>query len=271
MQSEVMNSYTKNGVIYLKYKIFDKFDFINHAVSTRHGGVSTKEHLQTLNLGSHTADTKENILENYRRFCDAAGFDINKLVLSKQTHSANVRYVTEADHGKGVLRERDYTDVDALITDIPETPLVIHTADCVPVAFADTKNKAIGNAHCGWRGTYENLASKTLEAMQERFGTRAQDVVCTIGPAICDKCYEVSEDLYHKFMDRFGFEDAIYQKDGKFYLNLMLINKHILESCGVERIVVSDLCTCCDTVNFFSHRGLGPERGIIASVICINK
>ena len=81
MQSEVMNSYTKNGVIYLKYKIFDEFDFINHAVSTRHGGVSTKEHLQTLNLGSHTADTKENILENYRRFCDAAGFDINKLVL----------------------------------------------------------------------------------------------------------------------------------------------------------------------------------------------
>ena len=44
------------------------------------------------------------------------GFDWKKVVLSHQTHTTNVRLVTEKDAGKGTVRERDYTDVDGLIT-----------------------------------------------------------------------------------------------------------------------------------------------------------
>lgn len=269
MKSDVMNTYTKDGVTYLRYKIFDEFDFVNHAVSTRHGGVSQKEHLKSLNLGFKTADDPENVVENYRRFCDAANFDIQRLVFAKQTHSANVRLVTEDDIGKGIFRDRDYTDVDAQITDTPGIGLVIHTADCVPIAYVDPVHRAIGNAHCGWRGTYDNLAKRTLEAMNKHFGTRPEDVVCSVGPAICRDCYEVSEDLYIKFKKKFGFEDAVFEKNSRHYLDLMLINKHILENSGVKRIAVSDLCTCCNTVDFYSHRGLGPERGLISSVIAM--
>lgn len=269
MKSDVMNTYTKDGVTYLRYKIFDEFDFVNHAVSTRHGGVSQKEHLKSLNLGFKTADDPENVVENYRRFCDAANFDIQRLVFAKQTHSANVRLVTEDDIGKGIFRDRDYTDVDAHITDTPGIGLVIHTADCVPIAYVDPVHRAIGNAHCGWRGTYDNLAKRTLEAMNKHFGTRPEDVVCSIGPAICRDCYEVSEDLYIKFKKKFGFEDAVFEKNSRHYLDLMLINKHILENSGVKRIAISDLCTCCNTVDFYSHRGLGPERGLISSIIAM--
>lgn len=271
MKSKVMNIVKKDGVVFLKYKLFDKVDFINHAVSTRHGGVSVKPELKSLNLGFKTDDDPENVVENYRRFCSAAKFDINTLVFAKQTHSANVRLVTNDDKGKGIFRERDYTDVDALITDTPGLSLVIHTADCVPIAYADPVHKAIGNAHCGWRGTFNCLAEKTLLEMKAHFNTRPEDVICTIGPCICASCYEVSEDLYTEFKNKFGFGNAIVSRNNKYYLDLALINKSILIGLGVkeENIAVSDICTCCNKSDMFSHRGLGVNRGLISSVITI--
>lgn len=271
MKSQTMHIIQKNGVTFLKHKIFDNVSFINHAVSTRHGGVSEEPELKTLNLGFKTDDKKENVTENYRRFCAAADFDINSLVFAKQTHSDNVRFADKSDCGKGIFRERDYTDVDASITNIPNVSLVIHTADCVPVAFADPVNKAVGNAHCGWRGTFKELATKTLDEMHKKFGTNPKDVICAIGPCICTDCYEVSEDLYQQFKNKFDFDDAIICRAEKFYLNLALINKLILKKAGVkeDNIAISDLCTCCEKENLYSHRGLGPKRGLISSVISI--
>lgn len=271
MNSSVMDIHTHGDVTYLKFKILNNIDFVNHAVSTRHGGVSQGPELGSLNLGFTASDTKENVTENYIRFCKAAGFDVNNLVFSKQTHSDNVLHVTSADRGKGIFRERGYTDVDALITNEAGVALVIHGADCVPIVFLDTVNMAIGSAHCGWRGTYKLLAKKTLDEMNNKFGTRPENVICTIGPAICGSCYEVSEDLYLKFKDRFGFKEFIYSKGGKFYLDLMNINKQILINMGVEHIAVSDLCTCCSKNDLYSHRGLGPKRGLMSSVIEIKR
>lgn len=267
MKSEVMNLTVKNGTAFLKYKIYDNIDFVNHAVSTRHGGISQGHAIGGMNLGFNATDTKENVTENYKRFCSATGFDTHNLVFGVQTHSANVRYVTEEDRGKGIYREKDYNDVDAIITDKKNVALVIHTADCVPITYVDTVNKAIGNAHCGWRGTYENLAKITLDAMTQKFGTNPKDVICTIGPAICFECYEVSEELYNNFKERFGFIDAMTEKNGSFFLDLMNINRHILENAGVTRIAVSDLCTRCNSDNLYSHRGLGPGRGLMSSII----
>lgn len=273
MKSEVMRIIQKDGVTFMRFKLFDNIEFINHAVSTRHGGVSQKDCLQTLNLGFKTDDDRENVIENYRRFCRAAGFDPADLVFAKQTHSANVRLAGFKDRGKGIFLERDYTDVDASVTNEPGVALVIHTADCVPIAFADPVNRAIGNAHCGWRGTFKELAKKTLCEMESRFCTDPKDILCTIGPCICQSCYEVSEDLYCKFIDKFRFDDAILKKNGRYFLDLALINKHILTEAGVrpENIAVSDVCTCCLKEDLFSHRGLGEKRGLLSSVIVIKK
>ncbi len=256
-------------VPYLSFKIFDGVPFVKNAVSTRHGGVSQGDTYSSLNLGTGTEDDRECIIENYRRFCAAAGFDIGRLVLAKQTHSANVRVAEESDAGKGVVRMRDYDNVDALITDVPRLPLVIHTADCVPVALVDTKNRAIGNAHCGWRGTYASLAMVMLEAMGSEYGTKPESVVAAIGPCICEKCYEVSRDLYDDFASKFGYDDCIREHGGRYYLNLPMINRRILIDCGVreDSIAVSDICTCCNREDMFSHRGLGPKRGIIGSFL----
>ena len=75
------------------------------------------------------------------------------MVVSHQTHTVNLRRVTLEDAGKGVVRERDYRDIDGLITDVPGLTLVTFYADCVPLYFADPVHKAVGLSHSGWRGT----------------------------------------------------------------------------------------------------------------------
>ncbi len=270
MYSENMHIFTKNGVTFLKFKTLDSIAFINQAVSTRHGGVSFKsEGIRSLNLGLTCGDSKENIIENYRRFLTAADFDINRAVCSNQTHGTNILYATHKDCSKGILKERDYNSIDAIITDQKNIPLVIHTADCVPVTLIDTKNKAIGSAHCGWRGTFENLAARTLEEMQRKFSTNPADIVSVIGPCICKNCYEVSEELYLNFLEKFGENEGIIKKENKFFLDLAYINKLTLAKHGVseKNITISDLCTCCNKKDLYSHRGIGPDRGLLASVI----
>lgn len=262
----------KDDVVYFKFKELDKYDFINHSVSSRYGGVSSKDGLQTMNLGTHTSDDIENVRQNYKIFCEAAGYDVNRIVLGNQSHSLNVRCATPKDCGKGVFSARDYTDVDALITDEKNLPLVIHSADCVPVSFIDTRLKVIGNAHCGWRGTFGELAKITLNEMIKRFSTHPEDVVCTIGPCICKSCYEVSMDLYIEFQKKFGDSDSLMNKDNSYYIDLAGVNRQILISCGVssDNIFVSDICTCCNIDYLYSHRGQGTKRGIFASFLQLN-
>lgn len=268
IDSQVMYAEENNGITVLRFNALKKYSHINHAVSTRMGGVSTIHGLESLNLGTHTADDMENVKENYRRFCNAAGFDASSVVLGKQTHSANVRVASYADKGKGVFAERDYTDVDALVTNCKKLPIVIHTADCVPVGLFDIKGRAVGNAHCGWRGTFSELAANTADVLYSEYGVTPEELVCTVGPCICQRCYEVSEELYLQFEEKFGKSEALVKEGTSFYIDLAGINCQILISKGVkeDNIIVSDLCTCCRTDIFFSHRGQGPERGILASV-----
>ncbi len=269
INSRTMRSYTENDIQVLKFKALDEFYHINHAVSTRSGGVSSEKGLSSLNLGTHTNDTIENVRENYKRFCAAAGFNAERIVLGNQTHSANIRYATEADMGKGVFLERDYTDVDALVTDCRNLPLVIHTADCVPISFIDIKGRAIGNAHCGWRGTFSRLATLTAKELFSRFGVAPDDLFCTIGPCICKNCYEVSKALYDDFINEFGNSQCFINKNGKFYIDLAGLNKELLIEYGVreDNIVVSDICTCENSHLLYSHRAQGAERGIFASFL----
>ena len=256
----------KNNMPYYTFPQAEAIDFIDYAVSTRFGGVSEGEHLKWLNLGSKTKDTKQNVQKNYTLFCEALGMDAKKVVLGNQTHSLNIRKASFEDAGKGVFVERDYTDVDALITDEIGLPVAIHTADCVPVTLIDKKTHAIGNAHCGWRGTLGKLAEKTFLAMQENYGTKAEDTVAFIGPCIHKCCYEVSEDLYKEFLAEFSDEALCFTKDGKFYLDLPGLNEKVLKDSGVT-VYTADLCTCCNKDTFYSHRGLGPDRGIFATFI----
>ena len=116
----------QDGLVWFTADLLNK---IPHGFSTRRGGVSPAP-WDSLNLRPNQGDGPEALRENYRRFFAAKGLDETRAVLSQQTHTANIRRVTESDAGKGLTRPRDYTDVDALITDVPGLPLTVFSADC---------------------------------------------------------------------------------------------------------------------------------------------
>ena len=199
INSQTMTLNENKGVYFLKYNKLNKIDFINHAFSTRIGGVSENE-FSSMNLSFGRGDPDENVTKNYKIFCDAAGFDYESLVASAQDHNTFVRVVTKEDRGVGIYKPRDIKSVDALVTNEKGVTLVTYYADCTPLFFVDTNKKAIGLAHGGWRGTVGRIGEKVLKTMNENYGTNPQDVTVCIGPAISKCSYEADAPAAETFL-----------------------------------------------------------------------
>ena len=134
----MFHTHTKNDLVWLTSDVLEN-DAVTHGFSTRKGGVSPAP-WDSLNLRPGQGDGPEKLRENYRRFFAALGLDETRAVLSQQTHTANIRTVTAEDAGKGLLRPRDYTDVDALITNVPNLPLTF-LSSTITICFTSA-------AHC---------------------------------------------------------------------------------------------------------------------------
>ena len=178
-------------------------------------------------------------------------FTLKNLSKNKQIHSNIVNKVDKDNIGQII-------DGDAIITNEKNVPLLILTADCVPVVLVDKVNKAVGLVHAGWRGTYGKICSETLQSMKENYNTNTEDVVAIIGPSIGKCCYEVSYDLVEKFSALLpNADEKIYEiRDEKYYLNLWEINTQILKEFGVlkSNIINMNICTSCNCDRFFSYR-----------------
>ena len=188
--------------------------------------------------------------EDMKNFSDKYGFNHDNIVYNTQVHGADVRIVESeadvADNGK---------EADGLITSLQATPLLIFTADCVPVVFYDKKQGVIALAHAGWRGTYGNIAGEIVSIMRNKYGCKVVDIKTIIGPSVSVDNYEVSYDLIEKFA---VLEVPNYYKevDGKYYLDLWKLNKELLKKCGIleDNIKIIDFCTVRDNDKFFSYR-----------------
>lgn len=264
----------KNGVTWLSYPAFEQFQDIVHAFSTRLGGVSQGIY-SSMNLSFTRGDEEAAVYENYRRLAAAVGFAAEDIVTSDQTHTANVRVVTEEDRGNGLTKPRPYTDVDGMITNVPGLVLATFYADCVPLYFIDPVRHAIGLSHSGWRGTVAKIGRVTVDKMREMYGTDPQDLYTAIGPSICQDCYEVSEDVILEFQNSFEkkyWDLLFYRKEnGKYQLNLWEANRLIMLEAGVkeEHISMPGICTCCNPEFLFSHRASHGRRGNLGAFLGI--
>lgn len=270
---EAVVQQNKSGEIeYLTFPKLTETGLVGHLFTTRTGGVSTGE-LSSMNLSFSRGDDPANVVENYRRICDVLGVGIEDVVASVQTHTTNIRHVTSADKGKGVLFPQDYQDVDGLITDEPGVVLATFYADCVPLYFVDPVKQAIGLAHSGWRGTVNRMGAHMVQAMTDAFGSRPEDLIAAVGPSICRDCYEVSEDVAEEFQVLFTGTQVVSEgrEQGKYQLDLWLANRLILEQAGIptDRISVTDVCTCHNPEYLFSHRASNGKRGNLAAFLYI--
>lgn len=257
---------------YLTFPLLEEVEMVRHLFSTRMGGVSEGIYA-TMNLSYARGDRKEAVDENFKRLAKIMETTPDRFVCAKQTHTTNIRLATEEDCGKGVVYPTGYEDIDGLITNTPGIVLCTSYADCVPLYFVDTKNKAIGLAHSGWRGTVNRMGEKVLSAMRKSFGTRPEDVVAAIGPSICRDCYEIGEDTADIFKVNFPKEWESFltkgKKEGKYQLDLWEANKRILLKAGIarEHLAVTDICTCCNSKYLFSHRASQGKRGNMVALL----
>ena len=263
----------ESSVPLLHFKKLDETGLVKHCFTTREGGAS-KDIYSTMNLSFTRGDDEKSVIENYRRIAAVMKEDITAFVCSDQTHTTNVIRVGKAERGIGITKEKPYTDVDGLVTNESGVVLSTFYADCVPLFFVDTKNKAIGLSHSGWRGTVGRMGHKTLVKMKEEYGTSPEDVVAAIGPSICQSCYEVSEDVAYKFIEEFeGFEKEILidKGNGKYQLDLWKANEIVLLQSGIvkENLAVTNICTCCNSKLLFSHRASAGKRGNLGAFMCL--
>lgn len=272
---DIFKTVDRAGAPFLSFNALEQTGIVKNGFSTRLGGAS-KGKFATMNFSYSRKDDPADVLENFTRMAAALGVERDKMVVSYQTHTVNVRRVTEEDAGKGVIRDRDYKDIDGLITDVPGITLVTFYADCVPLYLVDPVHRAIGLSHSGWRGTVKRMGQVTIDAMTREFGTRPEDLVACIGPSICQDCFQVGEDVAEAFRRAFGKEywSELMRADltpGKYRLDLWKANEIVFLEAGVkaDNIHTTNICTMCNSDYLFSHRRAGEERGNLAAFLCI--
>lgn len=264
---------TKGEVTYVTFPLLQKEGLI-HGFSTRLGGVS-KGYFSSMNLSFQRGDREEDVRENYKRIGKAIGFSPENLVFSDQIHEDTIYSVTKDDCGKGYTKEL-LKGNDGLVTNERQVPLVTFYADCVPIFFYDPVKEVIGMAHSGWRGTVKRIGCKMLSKMQTEYGSKVEDILVVIAPSICKDCYEISEDVANEFkkeMKEIPTELYLEEKgNGKYQLDLWKVNEEMFLRAGVQRehLAVTDLCTCCNTELFFSHRASEGKRGNLAGFMMLS-
>ena len=264
--------YIKGEVPYYQSRLFAE-NKIKHAFFTRKGGVS-KDEFASLNFAAGAAEKKDstqNVFENHRIAAKVFGLDVTDVCRSYQTHTSVVELVSDADRGRGLTLPPYDHGVDGLVTVEKDLLLSVRTADCVPVLLCDREQKVCAAVHAGWRGTVGGITKNAI-ALMENQGAKRENILAAIGPCIGKCCYEVSNDVFEEFVSVSKDYSSFFTPVGeKFMLDLTVANEFILKEAGIlpENISCADLCTKCNSVDFFSHRRDGSVRGTMSALICL--
>lgn len=254
----------------IRYHTFEAFDEagVLHASISRQGGVSPAP-WDSLNMGGTVGDEPGRVLENHKRVFRAFERPFESRYDVWQVGGARV-VCTDAPRNTAVPHER----ADAILTDAPGVTLLMRFADCVPIFFYDPRRKVVGLAHAGWKGTVEQAAFKTVQAMVERYRSRPEDVLAGIGPSIGPHHYEVGPEVAEQVRASFGADASgllLSQNgsgsDSAVKFDLWSANRLALERAGVRKIEVSEICTACHPEMWYSHRGEKGKTGRFGALI----
>jgi polyphenol oxidase len=271
-----------------------KSPWLVHGFSTRAGGFSRAYGEGDLNLGITTDDFRVAVERNRAEFLSGLGAGNGRadrpspdaLVTLRQVHSDIIHQVNSIP--------AETLTGDGLLTATPGLLLAIQTADCLPVILVDTKRRAVGLFHAGWRGTVQRIAEKGVGEMQRWFSSTPRDLKAAIGPGIHSCCYEVGAEVRQKFDSQFSYAASLFREvkesdpvrekypllflsarppghphlTNKFSLDLVEANRRQLLDAGVpaKSIESSPLCTACRTDLLFSYRAENGRTGRLMAV-----
>lgn len=243
-----------------------------HGFTTRLGGVSCGI-WASLNLGENRGDDSSCVERNYDLLCASLHIPRERLVFSRQVHRTDVRVVS-ADDAHRLFTTVPY-EADALITTEPNLPLIVFTADCIPILLHDPVRKAIGAVHAGWRGTTADIVGAAVGRMCSEFDCRSENIHAAIGPGISVCCFETDREVPDAAYSVLGDDAApfVTPRGEKFMVDLKGINRALLLRAGLmpQNIDISDECTMCLHDKYWSHRYTRGERGAQGAVIMLEE
>jgi YfiH family protein len=225
------------------------------AFTSRRGGASEGPYA-SLNLGALTADDPAAVAENRHRAVTAAKGDPVHATMAWQVHGSDVREVTENPAGGRFLEpgKEPFPRSDGLVTSLAGRPLMLLTADCIPVAVARADGGRLAVLHAGWRGLEAGICERGAEAV-------GGDFRAAVGPGAGPCCYEVGDDVAERLQARFG-ADVVRNR----HADLWLCARRALAAAGAREVVVAGECTICTPDRYFSHRrdqGVTGRQGVV--------
>lgn len=235
-----------------------EFPDIVHGIFTRNGGTGTGP-FHSLNVGFRVGDKKENVLKNRQIVSNIfGGMD---LICVRQVHGTHGVIIKEKEAYAGIHVETPPVG-DALVTGRRNLLLVIQVADCQPVMVYDPEKHMTVNIHCGWRGNVENIIGRTIGVMRNTFNCDPERLIAGIGPSLGPCCAEFVN--YKQEIPEIYWKHKI----GENHFDLWAISRDQLCNAGVlpKNIELSNICTQCNTDQFFSYRA-EEETGRFAAVI----
>ena len=236
------------------------------AFSTTRGEVEGRNPYSGVNLCDYVGDDALRVLDARIMLAMQLGVDLDAVVMPRQTHSCNVAVIDTHFMDNDIdQQEQALEGVDALVTTLPGVVIGVNTADCVPIVLADEAAGVIAVAHAGWRGTVGRIARAVVEEMC-RQGARVERIQASMGPSICQDCFEVGDEVVEAFKKARFDLDAIVTRNastGKAHIDLRAANREVLVAAGVPagNIVLSQHCSRCEHGRFFSARRLGIDSG----------
>jgi YfiH family protein len=254
-----------DGLRYYAFESFPAAD-ITHGIFCRKGGVSP-DHWSSLNLGGTNGDSRANVIENRKRIFDAMRREVESIFDVWQVHGVETictdmpRPLDSAHH-----------QADIILTDKPEITLFMRFADCVPIFLYDPKRRVIGIVHAGWQGTVKKAASVAVMKMISNYGCIAKNILAGIGPSIGPHHYEIGADVEHRVRNAFQSEAGrlLTQKEGSWYFDLWQANRLNLENAGITSIELAEICTACNTEDWYSHRAENGKTGRFGALLAMN-
>ncbi len=271
-----------SGVSIFQFPKLTGFADVRHGIFTRNTGESIGAY-RSLNVSFEVGDDSRNVNQNRKIISRCIGED--DLVFIDQAHGTRVlNFKNESEVGMAVAAD-DFSqdslayikngknDVyasgssdklvgDAMVSNIRGKFLAMQVADCQSVLMYEPVRQVIANVHAGWRGSIKNIVGLTIKTMERKFGCYSRNIVAGISPSLGPCCAQFVN--YQKEIPAMYWK----YKDDRDHFDFWSISRDQLCDAGVliENIDVSQVCTKCDTGNFFSFRG-EKNTGRFASVI----
>ncbi len=244
-------------------RAFFNSDRVLAIFTDREGGVSQKPY-DSLNIALHVGDDIKNVAKNRVILSQRLGFNIENLIYMQQTHNDNIEIVKNSF-------ENEIKECDGILTNIPNIPLMVMVADCIPILLYDEENRVVGAVHSGRNGTFKKIVIKAIKKMVSYYNSKIENIKVSIGISIHNCCYQIGKEIVDIVIKNFG-KKYIEEREDKFYLDLQILNLDLLLKEGIKRenIEIFEECSCCQK-NYFSYRREGVTGRFAGIIMLKNK